>query len=386
MRSKIGIRAIACLWISVTLLPITGCWDYKNIDRMNYFTTMGIDYEDGQFNIYFQSSHFAGITKKEGDPGTTKPKDVIGIGKGNSIGEAIFHMYQSEQLATYWGHLKTIIFTKRALQEINLVALTDLINRYREIRYNLWVFGTEEPLVKILGLLPYYNRSLYDSLLMKPYDTYKQTSYIKPIYLYRFMSDSLEKGKIAMIPILSPDNSTWLEAGKSISLLKMSGEYFLDQGRFLGELPLKQLNGKQYLDQGMYRVLLAEYEGNKSVVSFIVKSSSNHIGYRIQNDRLHYEIRVKVKVFLEEMIKDFSEDEMKAMIRKSIEQKIRNTYEQGKRFETDVLNLGYPIYKYHHRDWKKYIRDRGGVIATDISKITVDVKMSHSGKYKARSY
>lgn len=222
-------RKLACplLILSLFACLLAGCWDFKNIDRMNYLTTLGIDYDNNHFIVYLQSNNFSSIAKREGSVSASNKSEVVGIGRGISIGDALFQLYQSEQIRIYYGHIKSLVFSKKALQRIGLVDLTDLINRYREIRYNVWVFGTDEPMEKLLFYHPYYNLSSYDSVLMKPHETYKQSSYIKPIYLNCFLSDYYEKGKTATIPVLGTDKSDWQEGGEPLPLLKMSGMYFL---------------------------------------------------------------------------------------------------------------------------------------------------------------
>ncbi|QMV44600.1 Ger(x)C family spore germination protein [Cohnella cholangitidis] len=374
------VRTLLAVCLIASLL--TGCWDFKNIDRMNYLTTLGIDYDKNQFVVYLQSTDFSAIAKREGTPSASKQTQVIGIGKGISIGDALFQLYETEQIPIYYGHIKTLVLSKKALQKIGLVDLTDLVNRYREIRYNLWVFGTEEPMDKFLFNHPYFNLSAYDSILMKPLETYKQSSFIKPIYLNRFLADFYEKGKTAMIPILSTDKSNWKEGGKTLRELKMSGMYFFGKEKWSGELDTERLQGKQYLDKNMRRAPLILLENNKPIITFVVHTQKIKVRYSIDNGKLSYKIEVKLKAFLDEMLENMSQDEMRARIMEHIEKNIRLTYDSGREFNADVLNLGYPIYKYHHSVWKKYIRDVEDV--PDIQSIKFDLQIIHSGKYKGK--
>lgn len=377
------LKLILTMPIALVSITLSGCWDYKNIDRMNYLTSMSIDYDEGQFIVYLQSSHFTGIAKKEGAPIDAKPQDVIGIGRGKSIADAIFKVYRSEQIPIYWGHVKAMVFTKRALRNVGIIDLTDLVNRYREIRYNLWVFGTEEPIEKLLNALPYYNRSLYDSLLMKPAESYRQFSYIQPVYLYRFLSDTLESGKTAMLPRLAIERGDWLEGGKPISLLTMDGGYFFKGTDYMGELNLQQLKGKRYLDHKMFRIPLTIEYGDQPVVTFVLRMKEFKIGYAVREGRLSFTLDIKVKAFIDEMMENLDEPKMKRMLEQEIESTVRSTYDTGKDIHADVLNLGYPIFRYHHADWKTYLRGDGFQSST-LGAVRVRAMITHSGKYKGR--
>ena len=377
------LKLAALLPVVLLAAAISGCWDYKNVDRMNYLTSMSIDHENGQFVVYLQSSQFSGIAKREGAPIESKQKDVVAIGRGESLTDAIFKVYRSEQIPIYWGHLKAMIFTKRALRSIGIVDLTDLINRYREVRYNLWVFGTEERIEKLLSALPFYNRSMYESLLMKPDESYRQFSSIQPIYLYRFLSDTYEKGKTAVLPNLALEHSEWLEGGKEVPLLTLKGAYFFKGTDYLGELSMDQLKGKRYLDKKMFRVPLAIESENKPSVIFVVRTKDFKVRYAIRDGRLRFSVDIKVKSFIDEMLENIDESEMKQMLERQIAQDVRKTYDTGKRIRSDVLNLSYPIFKYHYSDWKTYLRE-DEFLSSELDSVRVQANILHSGKYKAR--
>jgi len=379
-KNKLLASLLACL----VLLPVGGCWDYKNIDRMNYLTVMGIDYDEGRFEVFLQSSHFAGVAMGEKTLNSSKPRDVVGIGRGKSIGEAIFEVYKAEQITVYWGHIKTIIFSKRALQHVGYVDLTDLINRYREIRYNIWVFGTEEPIAELLNHLPFYGRSFNDSLLMKPYDTYKQYSHLKPVYLYRFISDSTEKGKTAILPELATNRSDWREGGKTIPLLYMSGAYFMKGTNFLGDLDEELLQGLRYLDGKMFRVPLSVGGEGKPTITFVVRKLDHRVRYEIREGQIRYKLDVKVKAFIDEMLDNAGETAMKRLVEQEIEKSIRLAYNEGKKIHADVLNLGYPLFKHHYPTWKTYVRPGDGITDSTLGNIRVKARITHSGKYKGR--
>lgn|GEM_PF-416112 len=380
---KLLLKLCALLTITLSSMTIAGCWDYKNIDRMNYLTSLSIDYENEQFVVYLQSAQFSEIARREGAPVGAKQNDVVGIGKGKSIADAMFKVYKSEQFPIYWGHIKTVIFTKRALRNVGIIDLTDLINRYREIRYNLWLFGTDEPIERLLNAFPFYNRSLYDSLMMKPDESYRQFSYIKPVYLYRFLSDTYERGKTVMIPRLTIDSSSWLEGGKPISLLIMDGAFFFKGTDFLGTLTTEQLIGKRYLDEKMFRVPLTIENEENPVITFVVRMKKFKVRYAVRDGRLNFNLDIKVKAFIDEMQQNLDEAKMRQLLEQEVEKTVRSTYDAGKNIGADILNLGYPIFKYHHSDWKSYLRGEGFASAA-LGSVRVRAMIIHSGKYKGR--
>lgn len=132
----------------------------------------------------------------------------------------------------------------------------------------------------------------------------------------------------------------------------------------------------------MSRATLVINKDNKPIITFVVHTKKVKVRYSIHNGKLSFIIEVKLKAYLDEMLENMSQDEMKAKIVENLENNIRLTHESGRKFNTDVLNLGYPVYKYHFSDWKKYIRDSETV--PDIQSIKFDLQIIHSGKYKGK--
>lgn len=62
------IRSVAGLYIlmiSLSLL-LTGCWDIREVQDINYISAIGVDYKDGEYIIYAQMLDFSSVAKQEG--------------------------------------------------------------------------------------------------------------------------------------------------------------------------------------------------------------------------------------------------------------------------------------------------------------------------------
>ncbi|MFC5403672.1 Ger(x)C family spore germination protein [Cohnella soli] len=380
-----------CLALAVFLsscLATAGCWDFKEVNHMNYLSALAIDYIDGEYVVYLQANTFTNIAKTESVKPQGNKTSVVGTGKGNTIGDAIFHLYQTAQMRVYWGQIKALVCTKRALLKAGVVDLTDLINRYREMRYNLWVFGTEDSPERLFNNAPYFGLSIFDSILMKPDETYRQFSLIAPMFLHRFLSDFYEKGKTAMLPILSYDKKSWEEGAKPSPQLKIVGAFFFRNEKLFGMLNGEQLEGKAFMTQKMIRMPIKIYNTNQTTpaVTFVVHTKKVRIDYEIEDNTVQYDITISVKAYLDEMMENISQERMKRLLKQAIAERIRSTYEIGKKIDTDVLNLQYDMYKFHHRDWVKYVKDDPKMKAARLRNIKVKASIAHSGKYKEYVY
>ncbi|MDQ7863305.1 hypothetical protein RCO48_26445 [Peribacillus frigoritolerans] len=83
----------------------------KEIQAQTYGSALGIDYEKGEFILYFQALNFADIAKQEGAAALQgKSGVVIGKGKGESIEEAFTELEQNAALPLYIGHINSFRF------------------------------------------------------------------------------------------------------------------------------------------------------------------------------------------------------------------------------------------------------------------------------------
>ena len=58
--------------LSMLSLLLSGCWDNKEVQDINYITALGIDYKDNKYIIYVQMLDFATIAKQESSKPTEK--------------------------------------------------------------------------------------------------------------------------------------------------------------------------------------------------------------------------------------------------------------------------------------------------------------------------
>ncbi|WEK55833.1 MAG: Ger(x)C family spore germination protein [Candidatus Cohnella colombiensis] len=372
--------------ILMPLLLVSGCWDYKELQKMNYITTLAIDYKDNQYTLYLQSLDFSSIAKQESGKSQSNPKNSFVKATGSSISEAFFKIFKAEQLRIFLGHVISIVLTKEALLQIGPIDLTDLIDRYREVRYNVWLFGSEEKIEDILNINLPYGYPLNDSVLLNPMTTYRQDSYIKPIYMFRFITEFNEAGKTVAMPILSLDKNQWTESGKPLTLLKMTGDYYFHSKKFVGQLTDEQLMGKRFLSHNVYRFLLKinGSTGEKPIL-FLITEPKFKIDYTVESNTVLYNLKIVVKAHLEEMLENLDDEMMIRKIKDEVEKEILTTFQNGKAIGADVLSLNDHLYRYHHQDWTKYLKDKEGQDATQIRDINVKVIIVDSGKYKART-
>lgn len=369
----------------ICLALLSGCWDSKEIDKMAYVTALGFDYVDGKYKAYAQVLNFANIAKNEGaEMGKVVPV-WIGEGEGMTISEATSSLYATAQERVFWGHVRTIVFSNNLLKEPNkMQEAYKAINRYREIRYNILIYGTKEPISTIFALKSLLNASPIESILSTPQQVFKQFSIIKPTYGYKVIADSTEGNGSVIIPSLAIDKDTWKEDEKNKSLLRINGAYLLSHNKLNGWLSEEELKGTRWLGKDIDRVPTNIPDSEDPIGNVVIIKPHNVINPKIVNDQVLYNLKISAEVYLNEISEPLPNAVIKKETAKVMESQIRKTYKKGLEIKSDVLNLEESLFRSNNKIWKKLHQERGDFILTEDSLHDIEVKIHiiHSGKYK----
>ncbi|MFD0961504.1 Ger(x)C family spore germination protein [Paenibacillus chungangensis] len=377
------LRVVLCLVLVLSILLLAGCWDYKEIQKAVYTTTIGIDYSDNEYTIYMQALTFSNVAQREGER-PARHKSVIGTGKGKTMTEAFFDLYKYEQQTLYWGHIMAVIIHENALKQLRVEQFIDLINRYREIRYNLWLFGTNTDIKEILNITPNFGYSPSESVLMKPEHNYAQYSSIKPVYFYRFIADYYDRGKNAILPRINVNNTHWQEGMEKTPQLVIDGAYIYNREHLNGYLSTDQLIGKRYTSPASIRLPLTIWLHGKPAATLVLNRPNVNHTFVVKNGKVVFDISIHISGFIDELVQEPNEREVIEAVEKKITEEVRETFRTGKKMKADVYNLGTVLFRYHYRDWQRYILPHPDMSTVELDNVTVKFQLKYSGKYKNR--
>ncbi|MGO4497826.1 Ger(x)C family spore germination protein [Paenibacillus sp. 2RAB27] len=381
-------RALGLLLIITTCLFVqTGCWNSKDIQNMAYVTAIGLDYEDGKYVTYVQVLNFVNLAKSEGTKLGENIPAWIGKGEGSTITESFNAIYATSQLRVSWGHVKSIVCSERFVNSGQRVKEAyDMMNRFREIRYNVLLYGTKKPLRDIFSQKSILNVSPIESLLDSPSQIYSQRSYITPLYGFKFISQVNEAGQTAMLPSISLDKNNWTEDKQAKSMFRIDGACYFRNGKYLGWMSEHDLLGFRWLQEKLSRSPINIPDTNMPVAAIIMVKPKSHILPVIRDGKVYYNIKVKMNAYVDELVEDISTKDMEKLAEQVIEDQLRRSYAIGLSKKIDVLQLGERLYRNYPKKWHELNKDDDfNLDANSLDKIEVNVKVKHTGKYKPRA-
>lgn len=379
---KLAIRSGLC-FLMLILLP--GCWNAKLIQEMSYITAIGIDFKDGQYYTYGQVLSFSNIAKSEGTQIGKKTPVWVGKGVGKTPTEAMISLYNTSQMPVFWGHVKAVILTENVMKK-NITDVFDIMNRYREIRYNIWSFGTDQSIEEVLTVKSILNLAPILTILENPYDSYKQNSRILPVYMFKFIAATKEPGETAYLPSITITKNEWKADEKKSSMLKINGAYFFQGNQYLGKLSDTEMLGIRWLTQRGIRHHLTVPSSENPMATLILLRPRVKIKPTFEGDQVRYQVKVKVSGYVDELLEDAPEPELEAKAAKLIKQQIMETYKYGLGIKADVLELNERLYRKYPRKWNELQQSKKFFLTEDsLQSIDVKVNIKHTGKYKERA-
>jgi spore germination protein KC len=379
-----GLMARLMKWtvLALILLALPGCWDLKNIQDINYITAVGIDYKDGKYLLYAQLLDFSNVAKQEGGGSRQNASIWVGKGEGQTISEAINDLYNSSQQKTFWGHVTCIVLSEEALKQRNKSEFMDGIVRFREMRYTQWVYGTQEPIDKLLTTKPFFNLSPLSSILAQPEDLYRQDSLIRPMRLYKVVTDYREPGQTLLLPRLSIDSEDWQRDGKLDPKLMIDGIMPVYNQQLKMPLDIDKLAGLRWLLPDMTRAPVQVPDtGKPSAMLYVKEKTKSKV--RVQGDKVLLDLEAGVRASVVEMSEQISETELKKETEKSIRKELEQTFKLGKERNIDLFQVEHILYRTKFPDWSRLTSNGERPLADyELGNLKFTVNIIHTGMYK----
>ncbi|MDR6880375.1 Ger(x)C family spore germination C-terminal domain-containing protein [Bacillus sp. 3255] len=369
-------RRIVVLILGCSLI-LTGCWDRRELQDTVFVAAIGVDYKDGQYLVSTQLINFSGVAKR-GTGKNAGESTWIGTASGSNPFIAFQNLNQmTSQQQLYLGQVTALVLTGRALKQ-DVEGILEALYRYRELRYTVWLFGTEEPITPLFGSDALLGLSPELTVIHNPKPAAAKVARTRPVSVRQFLKAYREPGETAFIPSLSIHNK-WETKEKPIPVAYIDGLYAFYQKKFKSKFLLSDVEGIRWMNKPSDEVLL-QVNGQKFQATCMVRSIHHSVKWIYAEGELQFILDLKIKASMEMGNGQFSREELRAAADKTIRNEIMETFQLGKISNTDLLNLGKEMYKYDLRLWREVYRSPEVKPAL---KVNIQLFLEHSGTYKA---
>lgn len=133
---KITKTALLILMILGSAVPLSGCWNYREVDQI--LIVAGIAVDKGTDNEYLVTAEIAHISGGIDSKTTSK----IITAQGKTMFDAARNMIAFSGKRLYWSHAKVIILSKQIAEE-GITKITDWYTRDAETRESVYLLISE---------------------------------------------------------------------------------------------------------------------------------------------------------------------------------------------------------------------------------------------------
>ncbi|WP_342472253.1 Ger(x)C family spore germination protein [Metasolibacillus sp. FSL H7-0170] len=356
-------------------LFLTACWDNNEPERMLYIHGIGVDYKDGEFEIYAQLLDLSSIARSD-QPSTNAIQTEVGRATGKTIDEAAVNLYRAVDQRILWGHLTYVIFSKELLESEELVQAIDSFVRYRETRYTMWVYTSDEPLDELLLVTPILNKGMTFSRTADPMNTFYQESFVDPVSLRTLLIHLDEPGHEVNIPFIVSSNR-W-ETPKGVDpVLEIKGISVITKSSLKGSLFDGDAEGLRWMSEDTSRAQITlENDGNqkKEFTTVIIDNVKQKITPVEEDGQLRFDIAIEVEVTTSGEDGQKGEEKLKKGIIEQIKKEVERTYLKGIEQEMDVFRLSEQAYRKKLKAWQR-LNKNGQIQLTEDSIRELDVSI-----------
>lgn len=366
--------------IGLTTL-LAGCWDITEPQRMYYINAVGVDYENDEYVVYLQVINFADVAKSIQPSADVAPAEV-GRATGKTVEEAIYKLYRSSDQEIFWGHMRFLLFSERAMENEHFIPVIDTLIRFRDTRYQIWVYCTKNPVDEVLLVTPILRNSLSSSKLSNPINPTEQETFVEPKNIRDIVIGLNEPSHEVTIPYVSIKED-WQTDEDRTEETYFSGVGVLSKDGFKGFLQDNAARGNQWMHNYTNRGEITFQLKTNGQEKLTVSIEKIHVDVKphVKKEDVSFEVELKINATINGFKGKTTEKELEKHIITQVKKEIHETFNEGLKLDVDIYRLSESLYRDNVKAWKRLEKDGKIPLTEDsISKIHVEVAKINPGR------
>ena len=368
-------KTIGIVLLIFHLMMLSGCWGSKLVQAQTFVTGLGFDFKDNQYIVTFQALNFSNIAKQEGGSLVEAPPVLIGQATGASIQLALNKLEQEAPLPLYYGHVISIVLSKNIIEN-QLKNVNAFISQKSLLRYNTWLFGTEDDIKDIFTSESFFNLpTLYTVLDLPQLQQDRKNLVISNIRYLDYISRYDEPVGSILIPSLTMNEENY-EEDVMKKIAYVNGAYILSNKKFKGFVTSGDLVGVRWLEQKNDTINIS-FEKEK--LNLDVSQSKSRI--KVFNEKEpRYKININAVAIVEQNEDSLGTKKIQKLIEGKIKDDLKLTLTKSTDFDTDLLNITERAFRLHSQQWD--VKQINEFKKDSVKNINVDVYIQENQTYK----
>ncbi|MBD5637278.1 Ger(x)C family spore germination protein [Clostridium botulinum] len=384
------------IMLILSTICMTGCWDKVEIDKKAFVSVLGVDagkdigkekqlekispaasFTGSKFDKIRVTYAFPDISKLGPEKGGTAADNTMSV-DAYSMQDSMDKIVNKSSRNLSFGHLKLMVLNTSILDYSNTFKeVIDYIQRQPAINRMIYIVFSEDKSEEILRFKPNMEKSI-ENYIIGMLENNEKNNTAFPLTLNEFLEET-SQNNTALIPVINID--------KKNKDLKISKVAVIKNNKIKGYISTEQSNNIQLINK--------KFKGGTRT---IIRDGSP-LDYSIENSERKIKLKDKenlsfdIKLNLEGQIKGYNigkqisskgdinkiEEDLNKAIAQEINEVIRVSQSE---YNTDILDLGEYVHKYHPKLWKKIKGNWNDLYKSLDINVTVDTKVRRIGAIK----
>lgn len=337
MRAMRFVIAVLCLL--TVILPLSGCWNYREANNMAIVSGVAVDKKDDLYQVTTEIIDISG--RQEVKKGTK-----LVTSEGATMFDAVRKTIMTVGKKLYWSHAEILIISSDIAEE-GLAPIIDWISRDAEPRLTLNFLISKEDSARVIFEAPATESSILSYELNDMLESQKSLSYAFNTQEYQFLQEIAAEGISATLPTI------YLKEDNDKKVAEISGSAVFKEDRLVGFLDGEETKTLLFIKnklKGGALINEVSIGDTTSKVSLEILKNKTKMKPLYENEKIMFEIQTKTNVALDEITEpfDFTEEaslnKLKEASEASLAQNISNLIKKSQdELDSDIFGFGKSI-------------------------------------------
>jgi spore germination protein KC len=371
---------------AVTLFPMTGCWDRKELNELGIVVAIGIDKIDhsSKFLLTSQIVRPSALKKQQGGTGNESTYEIVTT-EGHTIYEAIRNTVKEFDRRSFFSHIKVIVVSESIARE-SMSEIIDFISRTHEIRKISWLMvaqGIEAG--KVLSIkhgIENVQATYMEGIIKRQKVNLETTTNGVIDFIKKMNGGGINPVTGVFNTISSQGVSQGGQGLKAEESLILAGTAAYKKDKLVGflsnhdTLSLNLITGNAR--SGIIEVPALESKDKK--ISIEIKKAQSKIKSNMVDGKVRINVKLKLNGNITEVedTTDISDPEVIDRINEEFSDFVKKNAERTiakiqKELGTDILGFGSTFQKEYPEEWESYVKGQWDDLFPDIA-LTVEVE------------
>jgi len=344
-------KTTALTVLVMTLFTFSGCWDYREIDKLPVVVGMAIDINDEGKHVV--TAELVDIAESGHESAMVKPRIIRT--EGDTLFDALRNAIAFEKGRIYTGHLELVILGRSAL-ESRLVEVLDFLIRDVEARMSIWLLASQEDTAAELLETNTITGKVRTFEISQMIEAQKDLAKSFEMNINEFMNQMQCRGCSSVIPSMKLHNTAGTETQA------LSGTAILKNNRLSGFIDGEETKYFCLITdrvKGGILVIDSEPGKQRKDTALEILENKTKIKPKLSDGKISIEVEIKTKVALGEhgstkhkysegievhkkQAEDLIRDNASALVKK-----------MQTEFDADIFGFGHSIHMDYPELWRK---------------------------------